>query len=235
MTEDERRIKLVDELASDPRYSNGRKSFPRTVTPDDALWIAEGLAREVDRGCSLRAEAAAKKKIVIACHRGCNGCCEELVLVSEPEALRVARWLSAPANHAIRDAFLAAYAGWRERVGDAPERLATLADATDQTLYDAAHVAQWRQRVMCAFNRDGDCSVYEVRPLACRNGHAVDTSERCSGANQGAPATRLQFVPLDEFIVRSSRLLRATGNALGKRGSRALCVAVYQLLTAPID
>jgi hypothetical protein len=234
MNDAEYRARLMDELESDPRYASGAKRFPRTVTADDAIAISEVVSREVDRGCDLRAQTAAKENITIACHRGCSGCCDEMVLVRAPEALRVARWLALPENRAVKDAFLERFAVWRERVGDGPERLAALVETKDQAVYDAAHQAEWRKQIKCAFNdQDGACSIWPVRPHTCRNGHAVDTPDRCSGATPvgGAPATRLAFVPLDQFILRANRMLRATANALGQPRSESLCVQVHALLT----
>ncbi len=147
-----------------------------------------------------------------------------------PEAIRVARWLQLPENRAVKDAFLQRFPEWRARVGDGPERLSALTEQKNQEVYNAAHQAEWRKRVMCAFNEDGACTIYPVRPHTCRNGHAVDTAERCSGGNTGPPATRLAFVPLDQFVARANRMLHATANALGVPKSESLCVAVERLL-----
>ena len=34
-----------------------------------------------------------------------------------------------------------------------------------------------QRRAMCAFNHEGACSIYPVRPAVCRKAHALDTSE----------------------------------------------------------
>src|SRR5205823_414835 len=120
---------------------------------------------------------------------------------------------------------------------DAPERLAALAeDPARAAEYRAAHVAQWRRRVLCAFNRGGDCTIYPARPLVCRNAHAVETSERCFGDHPGGrPAVRLGFAPLDEFLARTRQLLRAAHHAVADspRDHGALCAVVHHLLGAP--
>lgn len=209
----------------------------RPLAIDDALAVVGHLHTEVDRGTRAREQAARRAGITIACGRGCNRCCVELLLVHEGEALAVARWLGRPENAAVRDAFLAAYPRWRERVGDAPERLTELAAAGDQRAFDAAHQAQMRAGVLCAFNdAEGGCSIHAIRPVACRNGHAVDTPDYCGADHpSGKPAVRLAFVPLDDFLARVRGLDQSLHRALGRpdRRPEALCVAVHRLLTSP--
>jgi Fe-S-cluster containining protein len=233
MTSAERLNRVMEVLESDPRHASGDR-LPPPLSRDDAAEIAGSLAAEVDEGTAARAEIAARDGITIACHRGCSGCCEEMIMVDLPEALEVARWLRQPENRAARDQFLAAYPAWRDAVGDAPARLATLCQKSNARGYLDAHVAQWRRRILCAFNSGGECSIYPVRPITCRNAHAVDTHERCVGDHpSGRPATRLQFPPLDEYIVRADRLMRAAHHAIGGERNRpgALCDLVYALLS----
>jgi hypothetical protein len=226
-----RLARLVEQLASDARYASGNKRFPGRVTRGDAAAIAAALAEEVDAGTAARAEAARAQGYRIACESGCNACCEVLVLVYEPEAVAIARWLRQPENAEARGAFLAAFDAWRARVGDLPERLTALFVKGDTAAFDALGVDAWRARVLCAFNRDGRCAIYPVRPLGCRNAHALDTNQRCV-ADQ-APAAALAFVPLDDLMKSATRLLRAAHNAMTDRrhAIESVCVAVHRLLT----
>jgi Fe-S-cluster containining protein len=223
--------KLVKDLASDPSYATGRRKFPRRVSLEDAAAIAGGLQAEVDVGVDARTAAIAAQGMKLACQRGCTGCCEEPIMIFRPEAVQVARWLEQPANAALRDAFLAAYPDWKTRVGDTPARLSKLYAAGDQARYMEAHIEGWNKAVLCAFNRGGDCMIYPVRPINCRAGHALNTSEHCSGAAT-RPAARAVFVPLDQFIVRTRKLLAAAHHAVGgpKRRVEALCDVVHDLL-----
>jgi Fe-S-cluster containining protein len=224
--------KLVGELASDPAYATGARRFPRRVSVDDAVAIAAALHGEVDTGVEARAAAIAAQGFVLACERGCTGCCEEPIMVHRPEANQVARWLEQPEHAAAREAFLAAYPDWKQRSGDTPAKLSAL--SSDPAAYLEAHVEGWTKRVMCAFNQGGDCTIYPVRPISCRNGHALDTSEYCHSP-AARPAKRAAFVPLDQFIARTRRLLAATHNAVGAPPGRveALCDAVHDLLSGP--
>lgn len=224
--------KLVKELTSEPGYATGQRRFFRRVSLDDAVTIAAGLQAEVDAGVEARAAAIAAQGLVLACKRGCTGCCEEPIMIFRPEAAQVARWLELPDNAAARGAFLAAYPDWKARVGDTPVKLSALFAGGDPAPYVEAHVEGWTKGVMCAFNRGGDCTIYPVRPITCRGGHALNTSEYCNGAST-KPAARAAFVPLDQFIARTRKLLAATHNAVGGPKGRveALCDIVYELLT----
>src|SRR5262249_3440898 len=116
---DKRLRALFDELISDAGYRSGRRSFPRTLTPDDAVAMTTEPHADRDGATAARALIAARRHTPLACGPGCNGCCEELVLVYRPEALRIARWLEEPAQAAVKQRFLEAYPAWKARVGDA--------------------------------------------------------------------------------------------------------------------
>jgi hypothetical protein len=232
MSEDERLARLVSELSAHEGYATGPRRFSRPVSDDDAAAIAAALAEEMEHGTRLRAELARQEGLTIACQAGCNACCEVMVMVYRPEALLIARWLSRPENQAIKEAFLAAYGPWRAAVGDAPERLTAHFVKGEQAAFDALHMAHWRRRVQCAFNQDGNCTIYEVRPIGCRNALALGTSDRCR-ADAERPAETLAFKPLDEFMKSATRLLRATHNATTRERHHleSVCSAVYRILT----
>ena len=240
MSDPDRLAHLVTELSAHRGYATGSRRFPELLDDDDGAAVAEALSEEMDGGTAMRAELAARQGHRIACGPGCSACCEIMVMIYRPEAVRIARWLGRPENAGARAAFLAAYGPWRAAVGDAPERLTELFVGGEAAAYDELHMAHWRRRVLCAFNREGRCSIYEVRPLACRNAHALETADRCR-ADSARPAEAVSFVPLDEFVHNATRLLRAAHNASGARpavqrhGLRAISAAVYDLLADPVE
>ena len=226
---------LFDELLADPAYASGERRFPRRLSRDEAADLAEGLAAQVDRGCEARADVGRKQSLPIVCAVGCNGCCEELVLIYQPEAIAVTRWLMRPENQAVREAFLAAYPAWKAATGGSPAQMADCSVKGDRATYMKLHIAHWQKRIMCAFNQGGACSIYPARPLTCRNAHAIETSALCSGANDGSrPAHRLEFAPLDDYMSSANKALRVAHQALGEERNRpaALCDAVYHQLQA---
>lgn len=225
---------LIGELAADLEGYARNRRFSRRVAPAEAAEVAAFLQEQVDQGVEARAEAIAKSGAKLACGRGCNGCCEEPIMVFRPESARVGLWLARPENAEAKAAFLEAYQVWSANIGDRATKLSELFE-TDAKNYIAHHVDVWRKGVLCPFNRDGDCSVYEVRPMVCRTAHALETNEYCKGASE-TPATHATFVPLDGFVSRARALLRATHNATGGTRGRlqALPHAAYAMLTTTL-
>ena len=199
------------------------------------------MQRELEGGLRVREDMARRKRLPIVCAKGCNVCCEELVVVFLPEAIAVARWLGSAAGAEARARFLEKVPSWRERAGDGIEREADLnADWERRDEYERAHKEQWKRRVMCAFNHEGACSIYPVRPMLCREGHAVETNARCCvDVALLNPPRRLTFAPVDEFMKRAALLMRATHNAIAAKEkastrvnrAEALCELVYRLLS----
>lgn len=233
MDDDEGRriVELMRELESDVAYARGDRRFEREVSPDDAIFIAEQLLAVMDQGTEARDRRAEQAGVKIACHAGCNQCCEQPILVWLPEALLVARFLERPENAATRQAFLERFPAWRASVGDAHERMADLSEAGDWSGYARVHREAWSKRTLCPFNRDGLCSIYAARPAICRHYHALDTAENCRGDAPAQPRY-LEFVPLDQLFSRVKRLDSALHHALGGRRLRMVPLAtqVHELL-----
>ena len=232
MSEDERLTAIAAELVDD--WHNERKPTLRVVH-DDAAAIACGLHFEMDRLTGARAQIAEDNQLTIACEQGCSHCCESLVMVLRGESVVIAEWLHDPCNHELRDWFVSeSYPGWREAIGDAPERAqeALRTDASEAYINTALEV--WQKRVMCAFNRDGMCTVYDVRPNACRNSHALDNNENCQAANMQSPAT-IDFEDIQSFRFGTRPLTESLHQALGGRAgiTSSVCQAVYELMTDP--
>jgi len=222
--------KLINELGKDlAGYATDRR-FSRELRLDEASELATFVHERVDKAVDDRAVTIARSGKTIACARGCNGCCEEPIMVFRPEAARVALWLSLPENADARASFVAAYPAWNAAIGDTVAKLSELYE-TDQTNFNEHHVNAWRKSVLCAFNRTGECTVYPVRPTVCRTGHALETNNNCSGTAEGN-AQRATFVPLDNFVERTRILMLATHHAMrGTRGRpEALPHAVHAML-----
>ncbi len=229
---------LIRELLSDAGYVQGRRRFPRTLTPGDALHITAIIHEQVDQGCADRAQAARARKVRIACAEGCNYCCAQPVTVFRAEAIRIAAWLRQPENEGARAAFLAAYPAWLEAVGDGFEPILDAAARGDLVGQKRAHLRQQVRAVMCAFNRDGRCVIYPVRPTTCRDHHATETNERCKleihSEREEDAAVGMHFKPLDDFVEQTRLLARSMHHALGGPRLRpdALCRAVWEALHA---
>ncbi len=236
MPDPERLNRLVSELSSDPRYVSGTKRFPLAVSDGEAVAIAEALSDEFDEGVTQRAAQAARQGLRIHCHAGCTACCNVLVSCYLPESLRIAAFLNQPQQAEVKAAFLAAYPAWQQRVGSAPEQAMTAFASGQQAAYDAIHLGHFRQAIPCAFLMDGRCSIYPVRPLGCRNAHALDTAEHCvADPPGGKPPQAVELIPVSRLLQRATQLFHAVHNAKSRErhGQKSVCVAVYELLTRP--
>ncbi len=112
-----------------------------------------------------------------ACAKGCHFCCYSDVPASLPEALLIAEHLRRGLDDDARRGVQA--------------RLAEVDDATRGAL-----PAKGRQlRVPCALLAEGACSVYAVRPLACRGWNSLSVSACERGFANGDGTTG---VPLDQ-------------------------------------
>lgn len=90
----------------------------------------------------------------ISCKRGCFNCCRQNVDVSPGEVLVIVDFCK---QHGI----------------DIPKGY-----LQEQLKYGALQVA--RSSVgWCTFLKDGECSIYEVRPAACRAYHVASPPDRC--------------------------------------------------------
>ncbi len=229
----DRMAALVDALAAAAGQVMRREPVRLPVVrPAEAAALARALHDEMDAGVAARDRAVAASGHRIACARGCSACCEIVLMGYETEALAVARHLALPEQAAARAHFTAAYPRWRSAVGDLADRARDSAARGDAEGVGAAASEAALRHVLCAFNRDGACTVYEVRPNVCRGCHALDTAEHCTAGGAERP-TVMEFAPLDEFMAKTRPLHMAAHAAL--RGSAApepLCDAVHRLLAA---
>lgn len=120
----------------------------------------------------------------LACHKGCATCCTVRVTATAPEVLMIARFLRATEPV------------WRQAGLDLTGSLQA-ADADTRGLGEEERV---KLRRRCAFIAKGVCTIYPVRPLACR-GHASHDKQACVEAAAGRAAQ----VPYSEahHVVRS--------------------------------
>jgi Fe-S-cluster containining protein len=110
------------------------------------------LHADTDRALAMAFSAAeARAGQPYACRAGCSACCHQLVLCTAPEALLIADHLRATLTASTLEATLA--------------RLGTQATAATGLSFLGYSQAQ----IACAFlDGAGACSIYAVRPMACR-------------------------------------------------------------------
>jgi Fe-S-cluster containining protein len=115
---------------------------------------AMGATSRLSDGLLARAPAG-----TVACRPGCDHCCYQVVGVTPPEALAIADHLRNDVPHTERERIAA-------RVSEAHERARGLTS-----------VERFSPEHPCPFLESGHCTIYAVRPLACRGMNSLSASE----------------------------------------------------------
>jgi Fe-S-cluster containining protein len=160
----------------------------------DLLPLARSLSDAiVSHTCRAIAEAGA----AISCKKGCGACCDNLVAISEMEARRirdVVESMPEPRRTEIRARFAAALA--RLERADLLEKLRD-AEHWNEADYQRLVGAYFAAGVPCPFLEEGSCSIYEERPITCREYLVTSPAENC--ARLGSEGVDLVRLPLRVF------------------------------------
>ncbi|HVK07335.1 MAG TPA: YkgJ family cysteine cluster protein [Gemmataceae bacterium] len=165
---------------------------PITVT--DMLPLARAIADVVvSKTCQTIAAAGEP----ISCAKGCGACCTYLVAISEVEARRIRAVIDAlPGSRRaeIRARFAAAHARL-EKAGLL--RRLRKADRWTEDEYETLVGAYHAVGIPCPFLEDGSCSIYEERPITCREYLVTSPPEHC--ADPTSTSVRRLKLPLKVF------------------------------------
>lgn len=154
------------------------------VKPQRMLPVFQKVANEiVVRG--IEKSAAAGKPV--SCRAGCTACCRQPLIISEAEAYNLAELVeSMPAErrravkrrfHKGRERF--EKLGWFERLDEFSDE-ARNGRCEDPDGNFAALLSEYmKQSVECPFLENNLCSIYEERPLMCREYMVTSPAENC--------------------------------------------------------
>ena len=128
----------------------------------------------------LAARASTRQGKSISCRAGCTACCHYLVGVSESEADYLAELVAQVPEERrtrIRERFQLVIEEL-EQCG-LLDQMGNLAELSDEALDELSHkyLARW---IPCPFLQDDRCSIYEHRPLTCREHLVTSPAENCS-------------------------------------------------------
>ncbi len=151
----------------------------------------------------------------ISCREGCGACCRQIVPVAEAEAVYIAELvadLPAPRQAYIRQRF--------------QEALAALGEEFVERLHDTSKCHELAERrrlgeeyfnrgIPCPFLDQERCSIYQHRPMRCREYLVTSPAENCS--NPSPETVRPVDVP-----VQLSRILFCFADGLGDQSTRWL-------------
>lgn len=102
-----------------------------------------------------------------SCVQGCFSCCKYPIWVCGFDALIIKDWV---AEHIPLELLELRLAKWREDMGSLAGKIRPGYEHRDEYI---------AKNVMCPFLTDGLCSIYEVRPIACRNYFSYGIAEDC--------------------------------------------------------
>lgn len=138
----------------------------------DAASARASTVRMYGRLAKLQDGVIARRRIEVACARGCSYCCHLRVEIRPHEAFALAHHVRTKFDAARRARVLA-------RLEENLQRIALLAPQQ--------HI---RAGIPCALLENGMCSVYDARPAACRKYYSVSVKTcRDAFADTSAPLT----------------------------------------------
>ena len=157
----------------------------------------------------------------ISCKAGCGICCRQRVPLAEFEAHRLRRLVDAMPEPR-RAEIIARFQAVEERVREARDTI-TLDEDTPLSLKEMAQRAgaYFRLMIPCPFLENESCSIYDERPLKCREYLVTSPAENCADPgrlpvvglplplevymatlflNQDTRGSGIRWVPLDELM-----------------------------------
>ena len=176
---------------------------------NDLLPVARALSDAIVRETCQIIEAAGES---ISCVKGCGACCLNLVAISEVEARRirnVVENLPKKQRSTIRARFSEACQRL-ERAG-LLEKLQA-ADRWTNTDYTTLVGTYFQQGISCPFLEEESCSIYQERPITCREFLVTSPPEYCARLDSGNvrqvrlplrmfnAVARWQVPPQDHFL-----------------------------------
>lgn len=127
----------------------------------------------------------------LSCTKGCGACCRQLVPVAQSEAVRLSEVVEA-FPEPQRSTILARFEHAEQRAKDAGlyERLADPESFSSDELKDVP-MAYFRLGIACPFLEEESCSIYDERPLACREYLVTSPPRWCANPDERVAVVRM--------------------------------------------
>jgi Fe-S-cluster containining protein len=128
----------------------------------------------------------------VSCRAGCGACCRQLVPITPPEAHQIAAVIEAMPE-ARREVVERRFAEARAKLSAASllDTLLRPEDAAEGSLRRLG-LDYFELEIACPFLEDESCSIYEERPIACREYLVTSPAEACARPS----AETVRCVPL---------------------------------------
>ncbi|CAN7301216.1 YkgJ family cysteine cluster protein [Acidovorax sp. LjRoot38] len=140
---------------------------------------------QLHRGLDTVAEQARTTGPQPACQAGCAHCCHLRVEATEPEVFHIAQYLRAQPAEALADAL----------------------SALQRHVATAALNPTNPARQACSFLVDDRCSIYPVRPAACRKAHSL-SAQHCAEQSATIPQNLRLLVDAEALMAGTALAYR---------------------------
>ena len=148
---------------------------------DEPIGVSEALAALFESLDKTAQDALQKFGHVVSCKKGCNHCCKLLCTCSFAESVLIAETLLKGD----------AWEVWLPKLREAA--LKTDFEGVDDGTY-------FSKKHSCVFlNDEGACSIYSIRPAACRFHLVVSPPENCDPDHRGT-ANLIDFRKLEHVV-----------------------------------
>jgi Fe-S-cluster containining protein len=132
----------------------------------------------------------------IPCRKGCAACCGPyLVSLSVPEALRLNEEISTAPQHQRESMWQACLLAARRILSQKPPDsfMQQPAETSPDAPVDLNLVSSWYTslKLSCPFLCDGQCNIYDRRPMACREHFIKGAAAACNGQRGIAEVVRM--------------------------------------------
>jgi Fe-S-cluster containining protein len=162
---------------------DGKLPPAKVGIPDIPIRMAD-LVPPMHQLCNGMVELAIRREInqgeTISCHKGCNDgvCCCQLVPLSPPEVFFLLDYIQSfpPIRRNVIESRFQEIRKAMEAHG-LVERLKEIEDTQEHQVlaYD-----YFRMGMPCPFLENGSCSIYSLRPFACREYNIISSPELCA-------------------------------------------------------
>lgn len=195
-----------------------RRALGPVLARGDEAAPGEAARLALDRALALARAALDREPPIrpIACAKGCSSCCVSKVVLTPPEALRIAAHLRATLD-----------------AGELAAVEARIAAADDRTR-GLTRARRFEEKVPCPLlAADGSCSVHEVRPLVCAGWTSLDAGacERHFAAEEEGPSAPIYGLGYEITGAILAGLVQACGDA-GLDGSLLELIAALRIALA---
>jgi Fe-S-cluster containining protein len=163
------------------------------------------MARELlDTMLSRRTAEMAAKNLHIACHKGCHAaCCHYLISVSIPEALmKVAETIALPENQRVQ------IINYCKNTAQHIQQQMSRRNLTAANSVSRENLLAWYRElnIPCPMLKDNCCTIYDRRPLVCRECLAVGSPEQCRNNTEVQTHIRLPIHPANILMQLTQQL-----------------------------